>query len=516
MEKEEKVSSSPLSSLSISQSTTVGWRMAKDGRIHRKRRIEYPNGDEYNGEVVNGRRDGVGKLQTSKYTYVGSFRHGLFDGRGTFTWCNFKEDDIDIVGRKFVGVFQKGKRNGEGVLYDGKGGTWEGTWKDDVFHGKGRIRKADGELLEGFFVNGKLHCDDGHICFSNGDIYQGGVHFGILHSEVAHISYGYDNNSSYYTGQFHYNTKHGIGIRLFIDGSTYRGNFLNNNINGQGTMHYADNSRTLKHYSGEWKDGVFHGMGELRFQANCDIESYKGEFRNGLYHGHGKLLYRDGGYYEGEFKNSTITGTEDRFLTQTSPFTGTKHGQGRRVWASGNTFEGTWDNDQMIEGKYFDKTHCSTYAGTFVNNKKCGPSGREIWRSTSSRIDDKLSSFRDPCLKWKHKGDETCKYVGEYKSGYFHGRGIFSCSDGREYDGEWKFGKQHGYGVATLLAKYQIGDPKRMYIGKYGSLYKPIKYEGEWENGVQHGNGKFTFLDGSEKRGEFVYGHLKEEYRYCN
>lgn len=516
MEWEEKVSSSQSPSQPpVSPSTSVGWRMAKDGRIHRKRQIQYPNGDEYNGEAVDGRRDGVGELQTSKYTYVGSFRHGLFHGKGTFIWSNFKEDDIEIIGRKFVGIFQKGKRDGEGVLHDGKGGVWEGTWKADVFHGKGTIRKADGELLEGFFTNGKLHCNDGKIRFSNGDVYRGGVHFGALHSDVAHISYGYEHNSSHYTGQFRYNTKHGIGTRRFIDGSTYRGNFFNNNMNGQGTMNYEDNSILLKHYSGEWKGGVFHGMGELKFQDGFDIESYKGEFYNGLYHGHGRLVYCDGGYYEGGFNSCTITGTKERFCTQISPFSGMKHGQGRRVWASGNTFEGTWYNNQMIEGKYFDKTHHSTYAGTFVNNNKCGPSGREIWRGNASTYGIS-SSYRDPCLKWKHKGDETCKYIGEYKSGYFHGRGIFTCSDGRKYDGEWKFGKQHGYGVAILLAKYQMGDPKRMHIGKYGSLYKPIKYEGEWGNGVKHGRGKLTFLDGSERKGEFVNGHLKEDQRYCH
>ncbi len=128
--------------------------------------------------------------------------------------------------------------------------------------------------------------------------------------------------------------------------------------------------------------------------------------------------------------------------------------------------------------------------------------GREIFRSP-----DELS-FRDPCLGWTHKGNETCSYIGEYLNGYFHGKGKFSSSDGRSYDGEWRFNKTNGHGTAVLLAKYQIGDAEKMFIGKFGSLYKPITYEGEWREGVQHGRGKLTFLDGSIKEGQFVHGHF--------
>jgi hypothetical protein len=482
--------------------TSIDWRLGSDGRIHRKRQIQYPNGEKYHGEIVNGLRDGFGKLKTMKFSYTGSFHHGLFNGNGTFLWHTFKEDGVEVVGRKYVGTFCNGKRDGKGLLFDGKGGMWDGMWKDDQFTGRGEVKKDDGEVQTGMFVNGKLHDTNGKIRFKNGDVYEGGVHFGTLHSEVAHISYSHGNSS--YTGQFHYNLKQGIGTRRFIDGSTYRGNFHNNNIdNGHGTMHYAPDNpsqQQRKQYSGEWEDGVFHGDGELIFKDCCDVKSYKGRFYKGLYHGFGILVYRDGGYYEGNF-NAKYLSLDARLAS--SPLTGTKHGQGTRVWVSGNKFEGTWENDLMVEGKYFNKKYHSTYVGTFAQNKKSG-SAREIWRSPDGK------SYRDPCLGWKHKENDTCKYIGEYESGYFHGKGTFSSFDGRSYCGGWKMGKQHGYGVATLLAKYQTGDAKRMFIGRYGSLYKPIRYEGTWENGVRHGEGKLIYLDGSFKEGKFVNGHLLE------
>lgn len=473
-------------------SQSVGWRLGKNGQIHRKRLIQYPNGDMYDGEVVDGKRDGHGTLKTSKFTYVGPFECGLIDGiNGVMIWNTFKENGVEVIGKKYEGSFKKGKKEGYGVLVDGKGYKYEGMWQSDKFNGKGKLTKSDGiELHEGVFVDGKLHCDQGKIRFQNGDVYEGAVHFGSPHSTVAHITYGYGNSS--YSGQFHYGLKHGIGTRNYIDGSTYRGYFHQNRIHGHGTMQFSDNNKTFKKYVGEWEDGIFHGEGELYYNNESDVEYFKGGFMKGLYHGKGKLQYRDGGYYDGDFS------------ALMKPLVSCKHGQGTRVWASGNKFEGTWQKDLMVDGRYFDHQHSSTYVGSFVDDRKSGTEGREVWHSPNGE------AYYDPCLKWKHKGNETCRYSGGYKLGYFHGRGKFSSQDGRSYDGEWKLGKQHGYGIAMLLSNYKKGNPDKMFIGRHGSLYKPIIYEGEWNEGCWHGKGKLIYPDGTIKVGTFTGGHMVE------
>ncbi len=468
----------------------AGWRIGQNGAIHRRRQIKYPNGDVYDGEVVNGKRDGHGELKTSNFTYTGSFQCGLIDGEGIMIWNTFKENGIEVIGKRYKGSFRKGKKEGYGTLTDGKGVKYEGLWEDDKYHGKGKLSTDDGkELQEGIFVNGKLHCDQGKIRFRNGDVYEGAVRFGSAHSTIAHISYGYGCNSSY-SGQFHYNMKQGIGTRNYIDGSTYRGSFDGNKINGHGTMHFGDDHTSYIKYTGQWEDGFFHGEGELLYKYSSYIKNFKGEFFKGLYHGKGKLRYRDGGYYEGEF-NALLM-----------PLTSCRHGKGTRVWASGNKFEGTWKSNLMAEGRYSDLKHCSTYVGSFIDDKKSGKIGKEIWHSPNGK------AYYDPCLQWKHKGVESCRYIGEYKFGHFHGRGKFSSQNGRSYDGEWKLGKQHGSGVAVLLRSCERGNPEKMFIGKYGSLYKPIKYEGEWSEGKWHGKGKLSFLDGTTREGHFVKGHL--------
>ncbi len=174
------------------------------------------------------------------------------------------------------------------------------------------------------------------------------------------------NVFAHFLGQFHYNLKQGIGTRRYIDGSKYRGNFEGNKINGHGTMHYcAEDPGQLKKYTGEWKDGRFHGTGELEFTNSCEIRSYQGEFYQGLFH-QGKITYRDGGYYEGQFNAKNQ-------LLGSFPCYGLKHGQGTRVFASGNKFEGTFADDFFVEGKYTtysDSKYCSTYVGKFKKNKK--------------------------------------------------------------------------------------------------------------------------------------------------
>ena len=263
-------------------------------------------------------------------------------------------------------------------------------------------------------------------------------------------------------------------------------------------MHYENDLDTRKRYNGDWKDGLYHGTGELFFNESSDVEYYKGDFDKGSFHNHGRLQYRDGGWYEGEF-NALLSSVEEVGRQPHFPLTGKREGHGRRVWASGNTFEGRWAGDAMAEGRYVDAFNCSTYVGTFRQNKKNG-SGKETWRSPHGK------DFQDPCLGWKHAAYGVCKYKGNYSNGLFHGEGKFQAPDGRLYEGEWRNGKPHGRGTMLFLRQNEYGDSSRMNIGKYGSLYRPVKYTGDWEDGKRHGKGKLTYVDGSTKEVTFADG----------
>jgi hypothetical protein len=51
-------------------------------------------------------------------------------------------------------------------------------------------------------------------------------------------------------------------------------------------------------YSGEWKDGLYHGTGTLYYQNG---EVYEGEFKQNLRSGKGTMKYLNGDVYEGNW-----------------------------------------------------------------------------------------------------------------------------------------------------------------------------------------------------------------------
>ncbi len=45
---------------------------------------------------------------------------------------------------------------------------------------------------------------------------------------------------------------------------------------------------------------------------------------------------------------------------------------------------------------------------------------------------------------WRKGG---AKYVGGFKNGQMHGKGVYTWKDGRKYDGFYLNDKKHGYGL---------------------------------------------------------------------
>mmetsp|Transcript_16443 Transcript_16443/g.31154 ORF Transcript_16443/g.31154 Transcript_16443/m.31154 type:complete len:494 (+) Transcript_16443:1452-2933(+) len=463
---------SMLSNRNLSESEL---RVGSDGRIHRRRIKKFPNGTIYDCEFVNGKPDGYGCLTTaSGMKYTGSFHNGLFHGFAKITWANSANNTIRI----FEGEFNHGKRHGIGTLEEKNGYRWEGYFECDKFHGPGTLRKANGEVLKGTWKNGKLHCEKGSISYANGDKYEGVIHYGKIHGGMGHFTYKCGGT---YTGQFHLGIKHGIGTRHFYDKTKYCGEFDSGKLSGIGAITYKNELDQKIKYSGGWKDGLYHGEGELFFAGSSDVEFYKGGFKKGYFHNFGYLKYRNGTYYKGSFSY------------------GVKDGEGKRIWKEGNCFEGEWRHGCMFHGCYFEPSKRSEYIGSFERDNKNG-TGTETWRSPNDE------DFRDTVFGWLHKKDEICKYNGDYSDGYFDGNGVFEASNGRQYSGGWRLGKPHGYGTMVLLRRCEYGDPSKMNIGVHDSLYRPLKYVGGWKDGKRHGRGKVIFLDGTSKEVNYDNG----------
>ncbi|MDC3124809.1 trypsin-like peptidase domain-containing protein [Gammaproteobacteria bacterium] len=119
-------------------------------------RIEYPNGSVYEGEVRNGKANGLGMTTHGPRSirpgdiYQGGFRDGKYHGFGKYMFGPSSEFAGDI---------------------------YTGDFRDDKSHGFGKYTYATGDLLEGEFKDGYPNGFGKFIWGRTpnaGDIYQGG------------------------------------------------------------------------------------------------------------------------------------------------------------------------------------------------------------------------------------------------------------------------------------------------------------------------------------------------------
>jgi len=66
----------------------MAMRITKDGKVYRSGRRVYPNKDVYDGEFIDGLRQGKGTLNKfdSKDVYNGEFENNFFHGYGIYQW----------------------------------------------------------------------------------------------------------------------------------------------------------------------------------------------------------------------------------------------------------------------------------------------------------------------------------------------------------------------------------------------------------------------------------------------
>jgi hypothetical protein len=231
--------------------------------------------------------------------------------------------------------------NGLGV-YDG--GVYDGDWVDNVWHGKGKIHFKEIGTYEGDFQHG-LITGKGVFTLNDGNIlYEGDWLDGNWHGQGTRK---YANGQ--YTGEFVSNKKNGRGMyrdNFILGAGFYDGNWVNDQIEGLGVRNYADKSM----YSGEWKNGEWHGKGELK---TVDGTISNGNWINGKIFGFGSTTYPDGGFYQGDFKDSLY------------------HGKGilRASLAGGNYYEGDFVKGIFHGQGSFHYENGIVKQGTFFNGK---------------------------------------------------------------------------------------------------------------------------------------------------
>ena len=78
------------------------------------------------------------------------------------------EEKVYENGRKYIGQFKNGKREGYGIMFFPDGGRYEGNWDNDLANGKGIEYYRNGDRYEGEYFKDEED-GEGVYYYNNGD-----------------------------------------------------------------------------------------------------------------------------------------------------------------------------------------------------------------------------------------------------------------------------------------------------------------------------------------------------------
>jgi hypothetical protein len=126
----------------------------------------YPNGNKYIGNWEKNKREGFGLFYNNGKEESGVWYNDIFLGitvtrsqEGCVLGNCLNGEGIFVYSddTRYNGKFKDGLASGFGVCYYTDGDIYIGQWSDHNFHGEGTLYFHDGSLLEGLWKNGALH-----------------------------------------------------------------------------------------------------------------------------------------------------------------------------------------------------------------------------------------------------------------------------------------------------------------------------------------------------------------------
>ncbi|MCD8215482.1 MAG: protein kinase [Clostridiales bacterium] len=200
--------------------------------------ITYNNGDVYEGETENGKRNGYGTMTYADGSvYTGQWENDLKNGKGTLVYAS---------GDVYEGEWENNSISGYGTMTYADGDVYEGSWVNNYRSGSGTMTYAGGSVYDGsWLLNG--YNGYGIMTYENGEVYLGNWK-DSQRSGQGTMTY---KNGDIYEGEWDDNLKDGTGKYTFSTGIVYEGEFKEDSITGKGTMTYADG--TVE--TGMWLDG---------------------------------------------------------------------------------------------------------------------------------------------------------------------------------------------------------------------------------------------------------------------
>ena len=211
----------------------------KDGIINGNGKMYKPDSNSYiEGEWENGNLK-FGRIINNIGIYIGQTSDNFFHGEGKLEYAN---------GDCYEGHFLKGEKHGQGTFKYFDGCIYTGKFQNNEMHGEGEFKWKDGNYYKGGFLKGILN-GKGLFKHINGNIYNGDFMHGYFHGNGIFFWNGVEE---YYKGEYSSGKKNGQGLYKFKNGDIYIGQWSENKPSGKGTLETKN-----KIYSGIWKEGKF-------------------------------------------------------------------------------------------------------------------------------------------------------------------------------------------------------------------------------------------------------------------
>jgi hypothetical protein len=194
----------------------------------------------YEGDWVNGIREGQGLLKTPVGEYSGEFLAGKKHGKGT---------DSFVSGSTYTGQFIENQRHGHGVISHSNGSVYDGQWKLGERCGQGKYVESNGYAYSGEWEHDLKH-GQGFETIDEDNSYQGPFCRGVRHgkgktttsksSQSALPREESQTGNCIHEGMYVQNKKCGVGTETYPDGSCYYGVWSDDMKHGPGLLKIAN------------------------------------------------------------------------------------------------------------------------------------------------------------------------------------------------------------------------------------------------------------------------------------
>ncbi|KAL3693833.1 hypothetical protein R1sor_007484 [Riccia sorocarpa] len=261
-----------------------------------------------------------------------------------------------------------------------------------------------------------------------------------------------------YYGSFKKGLLHGTGRLEWGNGCSFEGTFYCNRLLGRGVYSWSEGGS----YTGQIYDGIPHGQGKIEGPGGF---VYQGRWDHGRRHGPGRMVYGKVATHEGTWKNDRKDGDGKLVFATGSSYDGTwrdgkRHGKGKQVQriirSKEKSAKGAIASNALARGGRPDTVYAHCYEGEWLEGLPDG-SGRSEWLwDSKSKVDSILIN----------------SYVGQYKRGMRHGKGVFYYASGALFIGNWQENMKAGLGVLI----YEIG---KIHFGIFShDRYDPVSQSG--------------------------------------